>query len=157
MKIIIRNSAPQDWQTLQGLNHKIMFVNKKFDPFFNIDWEYTNYGKEYFQAMAATKTESCCFIVEVDYQPVGYLNGEIKHQGYRVNSIKSAELINVAVLPKYQSQGIGSKLITKFKIWALTQGATHLLVDAFYKNTQAIKFYKKLNLKPINIILEGKI
>lgn len=157
MNIKIRPPRPQDWQILQDLNHRVMFVNKNYDPFFNVDWEYTKPGEKYFQKMAISKDDSCCFIAEADNQPIGYANGNIKIQGYRIDSIKSAEIINIAVLPKFQSKGVGSKLFSAFLIWAKQKQATHLTVDSFYKNIQAIKFYKKLGLKPIDIILEGKI
>lgn len=157
MNIKIRNSKPQDWQILQNLNHKIMFVNKKYDPYFNLDWEHTDFGVNYFKAMVSSTEDACCFIAEADNQPVGYINGNIKIQGYRIDSIKTAEIINIAVLPKFQSKGIGSKLFSAFMVWAKQRKATHLTVNSFYKNKQAIRFYKKIGLEPIDITLEGKI
>lgn len=156
MKLIICPSKFQDWKTIQKLNHQIMSINQQFDPYFNPDWEFTDFGIKYFKARTADKN-GCCFIAELNHQPVGYLNGFIKSQGYRLTTIKVAELENIAVLPEFQSQGIGSQLITEFKKWAKKQNVTHININVFYQNKQAIKLYKKLGLKPIDITFEGKI
>lgn len=156
MIIKIRPAKPQDWKVIQKLNHVVMRINKKFDPHFNLNWEFTEFGIKYFKARTADKN-GCCFIAELNHQPVGYLNGFIKSQGYRLPAIKAAELENIAVLPEFQSQGIGSELIKAFKAWAQKQKATHLNINVFYQNQSAIKLYKKLGLKPIDITFEGKI
>ncbi|MBU1085683.1 GNAT family N-acetyltransferase, partial [Patescibacteria group bacterium] len=96
-----------------------------------------------------------CFIAKLDDKPIGYLNGYQKNQGHR--TIKTAEIENVAVLPSHQSQGIGSQLINEFKAWCKQKNITHLWVNVYSKNKRAIKLYKKLGLKPIDISFEGKI
>ncbi|MFH1279999.1 MAG: GNAT family N-acetyltransferase [Candidatus Beckwithbacteria bacterium] len=154
MNVIFRKATSKDWKTIQKLNYQAMKANFEYNKFIKPNWEFTKWGENYFKNITKDKIKPC-FIAKLDDKPIGYLNGYQKNQGHR--TIKTAEIENVAVLPSHQSQGIGSQLINEFKAWCKQKNITHLWVNVYSKNKRAIKLYKKLGLKPIDISFEGKI
>ncbi|AKM79816.1 MAG: GCN5-related N-acetyltransferase [Candidatus Beckwithbacteria bacterium GW2011_GWB1_47_15] len=150
----IRKAKLKDWKKIQKLNHEIFTANSRFDPFFNPDWEFTRAGTKYLKEITSDK-KFCCLIAEIDGKPAGYLNGKKKAFFYRTRSV--AELENIGVLPQYRSQKVGARLIAAFKSWCRQNNLRTLQVNCYYKNTRAIKFYRRLNLKPLDITFEGKI
>jgi len=150
----IHPAKPSDWPIIQKLNHEVFIDNAQYDQYEQVDWPLSEEGIDYYK-QATTQKKYCCLIAEVDKQPVGYLIGIAKDFNYRVN--KTAEIENMGVSPNFRSKGIGAKLISRFAQWAKARGFTHIFVDAYYQNSQAIKFYQKQGLNPFGLSLEGKI
>lgn len=156
-KITIRPTKSSNWQILQDLNHQSMSANVKYDTLINPNWEYTDFGKEYFQKRCSDKTYFTV-IAELNNKPIGYLNGKEEFLGYRVGDGQRVGVIeNIGVIPQYQSQGVGQKLIEEFRTWCKKQGITQIYVNSFIKNQPATDFYTKLGFKPLDIAFEKKV
>lgn len=150
----IRKAEPEDWKIIQRLNREMYDDNKQYDPYLDLDEPYSVKGTKGYQE-STRRTDNCVLIAEVDGEAIGYLVGERKEMSYRTNKI--AEIDHMAVSPKFQSQGIGAKLVNEFKEWARNYGFTHIYVNAYAGNERAIVFYKKQGLVPIDVSLEGKL
>ena len=48
-------------------------------------------------------------------------------------------------------------LVNEFKRWCHSRRLTHIKANAYYFNSKAINFYKKQEMIPIDITLEGEI
>ncbi|MNP52873.1 Spermidine N(1)-acetyltransferase [compost metagenome] len=51
--------------------------------------------------------------------------------------------INIAVHPRYQHEGIGTRLMEKMMDWAAEQGIKKLSLRVLSSNDRALKFYEK--------------
>lgn len=63
-------------------------------------------------------------------------------------SFEIVDLLNIAVLEKYQKQGIASKLLNKL---TTIPGVEKIMLEVRESNEKAINFYQKNNFKVINI------
>lgn len=150
----IRLGEKEDVKLLQKINAEAMVNNVKWDKYFVRDWSNTIEAGKYFSEILNDK-DKCCLIVEIDGVAVGYLNGGIRDESYRKG--KFGEIENVAVVPKYQGQGIGSGLVEMFKQWCGKREAKRVVVSSYVKNERAVEFYKMLGFVPLDISLEAEI
>ncbi|MEA3354888.1 MAG: GNAT family N-acetyltransferase [Patescibacteria group bacterium] len=153
-KITFKKALPKDWEIIQKLNHQIFQDNSQYDKYEDVNWPFSKNGINYFKKVTSNKNYYCLIIYDDD-KPIGYLAGVEKKFGYRTN--KTAEIENMGISPQYRSQGLGTKLINKFRQWCKQKNFTHIYVNSYYKNKKAINFYKNQGLKPIDISLEGKV
>ena len=65
--------------------------------------------------------------------------------GYVVGAIEGpvGHLISIAVDRRYQRQGIGSRLLSRFLEFLRARGIRGVYLEVSVKNSQAIKFYEK--------------
>lgn len=154
MKVKIRKTNPEDWKIIQKLNNQVFLADSPHDQHLNLNWPFQKQGIDYYKKVTSSN-KYFCIIAEIDNQPVSYLVGMEQNYSYRSN--RAAEIENMGTLPSYRSKGIGSKLVAVFKEWCKHKEITHIRVSAYSQNKQAIKFYKKHGLQPIDIIFEGKI
>jgi len=70
-----------------------------------------------------------------------------RHRTYRNTYV--AEVQSIGVLPKYQKKEIGQQLMEFAKQFALEKGLPELELNVYIKNDSAMKFYKKMGLKPL--------
>ncbi|KKU81566.1 hypothetical protein A2973_02920 [Candidatus Gottesmanbacteria bacterium RIFCSPLOWO2_01_FULL_49_10] len=154
MKIIIRKSLPSDWQLIQKLNNEVFENDSKNDQYLNLAWPYSKQGIQYYKNVVSSPTYFC-FIAEADGEPVGHLVGGLKSIEYR--NVKTAEIIELGVSPAYRSKHIGAQLVQAFRDWSKERGFQTIMVNAYYTNEKAIKFYTFLGMKPIDMNLEMQI
>ncbi len=154
MKPIVRKAATTDLAAVQKLNNEVFEASKDYDQWLNMDWPFSAEGREYYQK-ALSDPEYSCYIAEVDDRPVGYLIGKLKNFEYRTN--RTAEIENMGVTSELRGKGVGTILIDHFKKWCKDQGANSIRVSTYFGYEQAIEFYKKQGLVPLDIVLEGKI
>lgn len=154
MNVSIRKAKPEDWQTVQKLNHEMIEDNAQYEDVLMVGWSFSDEGAAYFKKVTSS-SEYYCVVAEADGKAVGYLAGGEKKIPYR--SIRVAEIGDMGVSHGYRSKGIGEKLVGAYRKWAKEQGFDRLFVNAYYKNEKAIAFYKKCGLTPIDISLEGPV
>lgn len=154
LMITIRPCLSTDWNTLQKLNDEVFQDNLTYDPDIVVDGALSDKGKKYFQDVLHDK-DSYCLIAEETGQPVGYIVGRPKKYSYRKG--RYFEIDNMGVSPTHRSKGIGSKLIEKVTAWAVENGYTKLIVNAYSKNTAGVAFYKTNGFGEIDTTLERKI
>lgn len=150
MDIRIRRATPADVSILQKLNNEVFIDNYKYDNDLILDWATSEKGKAYFTKLLLD-TKSICFIAQDDNEPVAYIAARPREFGYRKS--KYFEIDNMGTIPKYQSKGIGSILITKVKEWARKNGYDYLRVNTYFFSSRAVLFYKKNGFKEIDLDL----
>ena len=61
-----------------------------------------------------------------------------------------ADIHNIAVIPSYRKQGIASHLLDELESWAITKGATALMLEIREGNSEAFPLYEKRGYKVIS-------
>lgn len=151
MNITIRTASIEDIPILRTLHADLHKDNAAYDTLLDLNWPLDERGLAYF-----TKTiedmQAVIYMAEFDGNTVGYLAGGHKDMNYR--KTKMAEIYSMTVDPKFQSKGIGEKLVTAFSQWAKTRGYGKVYVNVYFGNDRGIKFYRKCGLLPIDMSLE---
>ena len=100
---------------------------------------------------------SLMLVLEHNKLLVGYLTAE---RGF-ANRIKHSAYITVGILADYQGQGLGKKLFTQLKNWAITNNITRLELTVMKHNTAGVSLYKKMGfviegIKQKSLIVNGQ-
>ncbi len=106
---------------------------------------------EYFARMLAS-AGSTVFVAELEQHVVGYVFLSV-HDTPPYEFLmprRVAEISDIAVLKAYHSKGIGHQLFAASVEWAKARGATDLELQVWEFNTNAIAFYERLGMAPIN-------
>ena len=106
---------------------------------------------EYFTRMIEGENTTV-FVAELEQIVVGYvfLNvNDAPSYGYLMPR-RVAEISDIAVLKAYNSKGIGHQLFAASVEWAKARGATDLELQVWEFNKNAIAFYERLGMTPIN-------
>lgn len=154
MNIRIRKANSNDIKTLQNLNYEVFIDNYKYDDDLILDWSLSEKGRTYFSKLLSN-IHAVCLIAEDNGKVVGYIAAISKDLNYKKS--KYLEIDNMGTIPTYRSKGIGTLLISKVKQWGKERGYKKLYVNSYFKNTGAIKFYKRNGLQETDISFEGKI
>lgn len=152
--INIRETQKDEVEVLQNLNDEVFIDNQKYDPDLEMSWAVGEKGREYFTNLL-NDPKSYCLIAEEEGKPVGYIALGSKKFDYRKS--KYIEIQNMGVILKYRSKGIGAELIKKGLDWARSKGYDKAFVNSYFKNTNAIKFYKRSGFSEIDLSLEKNI
>ena len=151
MEVKIRRAEEKDLKDIQKLNLELFKHDSEFDSTFNMNWTFSEEGKNYF--LDKIKNEFA-IVAEIDNKIVGYLvGGESEIHSYRKIK-KIAELDNMLVLEEYRGKSIGKKLVDAFLKWCKDNNFERISVEASTGNEKAIRFYKKMGFKDYNSILE---
>lgn len=154
MHIRIRKADFKDIKTLQKLNYEVFIDNHKYDDDLILDWSLTEKGRVYFSKLLSN-IHAVCFIAEDEGNAVGYIAAKPKDLSYKKS--KYLEIENMGTIPAYRSKVIGTVLVKKIKEWGKERGYDRLYVNAYFKNTGAIKFYKRNGLQETDISFEERI
>lgn len=155
MSIEIRKASINNLKDIQRLNHKLFELEySNFDSSLKVGWSYEKEGTKYFTNMITNKIVFIC--IDENNNIVGYLAGntDIK-TSYNTKSM--AEIDNMIVEEKYRKEGLGTRLINKFKEYCLELGIQELKVTASSKNSNAINFYKKNGFENFETTLKIKL
>lgn len=154
MNIKIETAKAGDWELIQKLNNEVFVSDSANDDDLDLEWPFSEAGVKYYKKLASGEYGKC-FVAYVDDKPAGYVALSIKDFGYRKS--KYVEVENIGVSPEFRSNGIGHLLIEEAVKWAKEKNATKLYVQAYFKNTKAVNFYKKNDFYEIGIELDRKI
>jgi ribosomal protein S18 acetylase RimI-like enzyme len=152
--ITIRRANPDEIQKLQDLNDDAFANNPQLDPDLKLDWAQSDTGKNYFTDTIANP-KNILLVAEDQGMLVGYIAGSPKHYGHRRS--RYIELDNLGVAQTYRRRGIASQLIEKFLEWAEEQGFQKVYLSSYFKNSQAITFYKEMGFSEIDLGMERTI
>ncbi len=153
IKIVLASS--NQIKLLQDLNDEVFIDNHQYDSDLKMDWAQSDEGgKKYFTELL-NNTNSICLIAKDNDKNVGYLAASPKEIPYRLS--RYVEIENMGVIPKYRSRGIGQKLTSKCLEIAKEKGFQKVYVNAYFKNSGAINFYKKNGFTEIDLSLEKSI
>lgn len=149
---LIRKATLKDLEDILLLSDELTLSDLPYDKEVDINWAYTDKGKEYYTEKILGKN-GICFVAELDNKIVGYATAAQKEvPSYRL--VKVAELENLVVNKEMRSKGIGKKLMDYFIKWAKEIGADKAAVDVFTLNEKGVAFYKREGFLPFETILE---
>lgn len=120
---------------------RVMYINQMCLP--------ENYSSSFFLDLYERFPET--FVVsEEDSEIVGYAMCRIERSmpGFRFAGFaKKGHLISIAVLPKYQRQGVGQALMREIMKAMVGYEAKEIYLEVRVTNTSAISLYKKLQFR----------
>ena len=152
--IQIRKARIDEIKKLQDLNDDAFSSNPEFDDDLVLDWAQSNLGKTYFTNTIKNPND-LLLVAEDGVKLVGYIGASPKKIEHRKS--KYIEIDNLGVAKAYRKKGIGKMLMDKCLEWAKERGYRKVILTSYFKNTNAIAFYKKIGFSEINISLEKKI
>ena len=142
----IRRATLKDLKDIQQLNNELFELElANFDQYLIKNWPLSDEGEKYFTGAI---NNDFVVVAETNNHVVGYLLGEkcdIPYYNFDV-----AELCNMCVNSNYRKCGIGAKLYSAFEEYYNSQGITHFVVTASFKNESAKAFYKKMGFEEAN-------
>jgi GNAT superfamily N-acetyltransferase len=152
--LTIRQARKDEVEKLQILDNELFIHDVEFDPDLDMTWAKGEAGKKNFSKFL-NNPDSYCLIAEDNNKAIGYLAAFPKKVSYRKS--RCVEIQNIEVNPGYRSQGIGSMLIQRVLKWAKSQGYQKIYVNSYFRNLEAIKFYKKNGFVEIDLGLEQNL
>jgi ribosomal protein S18 acetylase RimI-like enzyme len=97
-------------------------------------------------------------IAEVDSEPDGYALVHIRGpEETWTTGDRVAKLETLTVLPTHRGRGLGSALIEAVHRELNALGVTHIEVSVVASNTEAIRFYDRLNMQPFLQTYLGRV
>ena len=128
-----------------------MYKNDEYDDDIAMNFDLTEAGYKFFKK-ALTNKNGCFFIAYDGKKMVGYANGGAKEYSYR--NKRYFEIENIGVIPNYKRKGIGKRLLQKILDWTKSRNFERIHLNCYIKNQEALKFYRKLGFKEIDVSLE---
>ncbi|MFW5703769.1 MAG: N-acetyltransferase family protein [Patescibacteria group bacterium] len=150
----IRPAKPEDFHTIQELNHFVFMHDAANDDALDTDWPYSPEGEKYYRSLAEGQY-GACFIAETDGTAVGYVALAEKDFGYR--KVRMLEIENMGVRPEYRGKGIGTVLMQKVREYAREHGYERVYVSAYWKNTSARSFYESCGFVEMGVEYEIEV
>lgn len=151
----IRKAKSEDLDPILNLNKALFDYEMQFSDQYNLDWTYSETGKNYFRDRIQSES-AIVLVAEENETIIGYIVCYInKYSFRRVNPI--AELENMFIDEKYRREGVGKILIQEVKEEAKKKGVKRLKVEALAKNNKALKFYESQGFEDFEVILETKL
>ena len=125
MNVIFRAMTTDDAEAVAALESKC----------FAMTWSREDFWRE-------TRNELATYIV-------GELNGRIVAYAGAWVSFEQAEVMHVAVEPKFRGQGLGTLLFGALIEAVKLRGATSITLEVRPSNTPAVKLYENFGLKSV--------
>ena len=144
----IRSAKKEDIKDIQDLRYLLAKYEK--DLGLNIvvpEWGYTEAGEkdlDYFL------NQQYSYVAEENEQIVGFITAEVLKKKVWYN-VQLGSINNIFVLEEYRGKGIGKALMKTMMNTLQDVGITNIQLEAYSKNSKAIKFYEKLGFEKCNI------
>ena len=144
----IRSAKKEDIKDIQDLRYLLAKYEK--DLGLNIvvpEWGYTEAGEkdlDYFL------NQQYMYVAEENEQIVGFITAEVLKKKVWYN-VQLGSINNIFVLEEYRGKGIGKALMKTMMNTLQDVGITNIQLEAYSKNSKAIKFYEKLGFEKCNI------
>jgi GNAT superfamily N-acetyltransferase len=136
--IVIRAFEPRDAEAVSALIQRTMRESNSRDyPLDRLQPLIDYFSPEKVRRLGQ---ERVCLVAEVDRQLIG------------TAALEGSELATFFVLPEYQGQGIGRRLLAAIEELARTQGLTHITVDA---SITGAAFYARMGYLRTGVEREG--
>lgn len=152
--ITIRKARPDEVKQLQDLNDVAFEQNPQFDPDLILDWAQSEKGKAYFTTVLANPND-VLLVAEDGDKLVGYISASPKVVGHRKSTY--IEIDNLGVHKDYRRKGVASLLMEECLKWAKEQGYQKAYLLCYWKNIDAIAFYKQKGFSEIDVALEKQL
>ena len=149
--VLIREAATADVGGLAASNAALFAADAAArDPLRNQDWP-RSHAAEY---VASTLADPAMLVLaaEAGGDIVGHLTGVLLPAS-AMWAVPRAELFSMHVMAPWRGQGIGSRLVGRFRGWAESRGAAQLRVSAYTANEGALRFYRRQGFTPLDTTL----
>lgn len=141
-KILIRRAREEDLTGLVFLLEVLFSIEKDFT--FNTDKQKRGLR------LLLQKSEATVLVAERQGRIIGMCTAQLLVSTAEGGT--SALVEDVVVLPAWQTQGIGKKLMEAIAEWSTLQGATRIQLLADCNNTRALGFYNQIGYNPTDLI-----
>ncbi|QIN82900.1 GNAT family N-acetyltransferase [Rubrobacter tropicus] len=121
------------------------------DPHTNLSWP-ADHARGHFLGLL-DKDDALCLVARSGGEIVGYLAGYGRGP-YALRPVRVAELQSMYVRKAERGQGVGTRLVEGFLVWARDRDAEQVSVTAYAANERAIHFYERMGFEPRNVSLE---
>lgn len=85
---------------------------------------------------------------------IAEINGEVVGFGWLGTNPEQDTIISLAVLPEFQNQGVGSKLVTELERQARKMQIEKIIFHTGLTNIKARRFFSRMGYKEIEVKLE---
>jgi ribosomal protein S18 acetylase RimI-like enzyme len=115
-------------------------------------------SREWSEAALAPSPQSTCFVAEVGDQVVGYVHVAVVEESrpifvtHRYGNIES-----VAVMPQFQSQGIGAMLLDAAEDWLSGRKCKIARLSVFASNDRATALHVNRGYGPVVTMMEKRL
>ena len=155
---MIRLATEQDIPAIQNLFREIMdlHIKERPDIFKNTP---ANYSQEKLRAFLHNHETPIYVATQEDGLILGYALCQYRNIQNRpfVQDIKYCYLDDLCVTQQHRAKGIGTSLYNHVKSEALRNGCAAIRLNVWTLNKSAIRFYEKLGLTPLSMILNDDL
>ncbi|MCI5148763.1 MAG: GNAT family N-acetyltransferase [Candidatus Electrothrix sp. MAN1_4] len=141
-KILIRRAREEDLTSLVFLLEVLFSIEKDFT--FNADKQKRGL------ILLLQRADSTVLVAERQGRIIGMCTAQLLIS--TAEGGISALVEDVVVLPAWQTQGIGRRLMEAISEWSVLQGATRIQLLADRNNTRALGFYNQIGYSPTDLI-----
>lgn len=149
--VLIREGTTADIAGLVASNAALFAVDAAArDPLRNPDWPPLHAAEH----VASTLADPAMLVLaaEAGGAVVGHLTGALLAVSPMWTAPR-AELFSMHVMAPWRGQGIGSRLVGRFRDWAQDRGVVQLRVSAYTANEGALRFYQRHGFTPLDTTL----
>jgi ribosomal protein S18 acetylase RimI-like enzyme len=149
--VLIREATTADIDGLAASNAALFAADAAArDPLRNPDWA----GSHAAEHVAGTLADPAVLVLAAEARRdiVGHLTGVLLPASV-MWTVPRAELFSMHVMAPWRDQGIGSRLVDRFRDWAESRGAAQLRVSAYTANEGALRFYRRHGFCPLDTTL----
>lgn len=144
--IKIRKYKTSDAQSVKIIFKEFVKFHVKCDPSFRKLKNHDGFFIKYIDKNLKSN-KAIMYVAELDYEVVGYCLGIIQEKPPVYKSPVYGYIDNIAVLEKYQNNGIGEKLFIKIKNWFKRKKINRIELFVVIKNDKSTNFWYKMGLK----------
>jgi len=154
MVISVRRANIEDLDYIRDFCRGLFEYDAQFDDTLDIEWPYTEDGKDELADRLIDEDDSCVFLASDGDNVVGYLVGLIEDAGSHRTVGKMGELEHMYIKEDYRRKGVGSKLCESFFDWCKSKDVNRATVISSSENFRALAFYRKQGFFDFDICLE---
>lgn len=150
MSVTIRPAVKEDYPAITTIGFETQAIHAEAYPDI-FRQGVSGIPLEYFTRMIESE-DTTVLVAEVEQHVVGYvfLNIHDTPPYSYLMPRRVTEISDIAVLRAYNSKGIGHHLFAASVKWAKARGAVNLELQVWEFNKNAIAFYERLGMAPLN-------
>ena len=141
-KILIRRAREEDLTGLVFLLEVLFSIEKDFT--FNVDKQQRGLR------LLLQRPDTAVLVAERQGRIIGMCTAQLLIS--TAEGGLSALVEDVVILPAWQAQGTGKRLMEAVAEWSAFQGATRIQLLADRNNTRALGFYNRIGYRPTDLI-----
>jgi ribosomal protein S18 acetylase RimI-like enzyme len=153
-KVIVRPATTEDLDALSVLNAFVQSLHVRLEPeVFRTDVDAVEL-RAFFAALI-DKPDTGLLIAEISAEPVGYLWFDLQERLPTVltQARRRIYVQHIAVRESARRSGVATALLHAVEANARTKNVTQLVLDAWTRNEEALRFFQGRGFRPFNVLL----